>query len=161
MDQLGVVTTVLVLSTVLTSLEDFKRLFRRIGWLRPRTGETQAGSSAKTPAGLAAPTIEKPQPLDPALTVTLDPPMEAVPQSDLVGALLDDLEADDERRVSRAMSMLDKVPATRVAPRLMQLLKHPKDDISGRAARALLALGQAESLEPLYLYFSTRALRAV
>ncbi len=133
MDQLGVVTSVLVISTLLTSMEDIRRFFRR------RAGQPEPELPAQ---GTDAPA-------EPARTSS----------GDLMTALLSDLESDDGRRVGRGLSMIDKVPAAAIAPRLIQMLRHPRDEVSARAAKALMQLNTPESLEPLYLYFSARGNR--
>lgn len=133
MDQLGVVTSVLVISTLLTSMEDIRRFFRR------RAGQPEPE--------LPAPSTDAPA--EPARTSS----------GDLMTALLSDLESDDGRRVGRGLSMIDKVPAAAIAPRLIQMLRHPRDEVSARAAKALMQLNTPESLEPLYLYFSARGNR--
>ncbi|MBI3890681.1 MAG: hypothetical protein HY303_04030 [Candidatus Wallbacteria bacterium] len=131
MDQLGVVTSVLVLSTLLVSLEDIRRLWRG------RNGKADS-TSPISPAPEAQCQVSEP------------------PAGDLMAAVLSDLESDDERRVGRGLSLVEKVPAATIAPRLIQMLRHPRDEVSARAAKALLQMNAPESLEPLYLYFTAR-----
>ncbi|MBI4872800.1 MAG: hypothetical protein HY814_14685 [Candidatus Riflebacteria bacterium] len=134
MDQLGVVTSVLVLSTLLMSLEDVRKFWRR------KFGK------APEPAGTAA---------SEQMTGA-----EAVGQTDLVSAVMADLESDDERRIQRALSMADKLPLEKAAPPLIQMLRHPKDEVGARAAQALLLMNHPSILEPLYLYYNARGARA-
>ncbi len=139
MDQLGVVTAVLVLSTLLTSVGDLRRFLRRK--LGKGVSPVEAGitPSADLESGAAAP---------------------GVPAQDLASSLISDLESDDERKVARALALVDKLPPAKVLAALYQLLRHPRDEVSGRAATALMQLGRPESIEPLYLYFNARVSRA-
>lgn len=137
MDQLGVVTAVLVLSTLLTCVGDLRRFLRR------KLGKevSPAGALSSVAGGAGEPASGSATP-------------------DLVTALMSDFESDDERKVARALALVDKLPSAKVSLALTQLLRHPRDEVSVRAATALMQLGRPESIEPLYLYFNARVSRA-
>jgi hypothetical protein len=135
MDQLGVVTAVLVLSTLLTCVGDLRRFLRR-----------KLGKEGSPDCAL------------PSVAGGAGDPAAATP--DLVTTLMSDFESDDERKVARALALVDKLPSAKVSLALTQLLRHPRDEVSVRAATALMQLGRPESIEPLYLYFNARVSRA-
>ncbi len=147
MDQLAVVTTVLVLSTLLTSLEDIKKFWRRRGGVR--FGKMFQMAVNAPPEALSV--------------NSADPPsgVESQPKADLLNAILADLESGDARRIARGMTMVDKVAVETITPHLVKMLRHPADAVSSQAARALIQLGSVEGLEPLYLYYNSRIAETV